>query len=186
MVGCGVTWAAGNLVLAGVIVGDRGGSEGVSGLMSLAEVSRYLGMSERTIYGWAQEGKIPAFKLGSAWRFRRSEVDEWLEARRSGGVSKRPITPDVDLEPTSWRVRELDEEERAALVKSCKNAIDDMLTDPGRTVLPVDGLIEDFGVDAVREAVESLRKEKRIIVSDVKDRDGQKVKIIERTDGGGW
>ena len=100
----------------------------MSGLMSLAEVSRYLGMSERTIYGWAQEGKIPAFKLGSAWRFRRSEVDEWLEGHRSGGGSKVPITPDVDLEPTRWRVREMDEEERAALVKSCKNAINDMLT----------------------------------------------------------
>ena len=167
-------------------MGDRGGSEGVSGLMSLAEVSRYLGMSERTIYGWAQEGKIPAFKLGSAWRFRRSEVDEWLEEHRSGGGSRGPITPDVDLEPTRRRVRELDEEERAALVKSCKNAINDMLTDPGRTVLPVDGLIEDFGVDAVREAVESLRKEKRIIVSDGKDRDGRKVKVIKRTDRGGW
>ena len=167
-------------------MGDRGGREGVSGLMSLAEVSRYLGMSERTIYGWAQEGKIPAFKLGSAWRFRRSEVDEWLEGRRSGGGSRGPITPDVDLEPTPWRVRELDEEERAALVRECRNVIEDMVLQPHRTVFLIDHLIEDFGVDAVREAVESLRKEKRIIVSDMKDRDGRKVKIIKRTDGGGW
>lgn len=167
-------------------MGDSGGSAGVSGLMSLAEVSRYLGMSERTIYGWAQEGKIPAFKLGSAWRFRRSEVDEWLEGRRSGGGSKVPITPDVDLEPTRWRVREMDEEEREALVRECRNAVEDMMLDPGRTVFPVDGLIEDFGVDAVREAVESLRKEKRIIVSYVKDRDGRKVKIIKRTDKSVW
>ena len=167
-------------------MGDSGGSAGVSGLMSLAEVSRYLGMSERTIYGWAQEGKIPAFKLGSAWRFRRSEVDEWLEGRRSGGGSKVPITPDVDMDPTPWRVREMDEEEREALVRECRNAVEDMMTDPGRTAFPVDGLIEDFGVDAVREAVESLRKEKRIIVSDVKDRDGRKVKIIKRTDKGVW
>ena len=167
-------------------MGDSGGSAGVSGLMSLAEVWRNLGMSERTIYGWAQEGKIPAFKLGSAWRFRRSEVDEWLEGHRSGGVSKRPITPDVDMEPTQWRVREMDEEEREALVRECRNAVEDMMLDPGRTVFPVDGLIEDFGVDAVREVVELLRKEKRIILSDVKDQDGRKVKVIKRTDKGVW
>ena len=167
-------------------MGDSGGSAGVSGLMSLAEVSRYLGMSERTIYGWAQEGKIPAFKLGSAWRFRRSEVDEWLEGHRSGGSSRGPITPDVDLEPTRRRVREMDEEERAALVKSCKNAINDMLTRGGRTVLLVAHLNEDFGEDAVREAVELLRKEKRIIESDMKDRDGRKVEVIKRTDKGVW
>ena len=72
------------------------------------------------------------------------------------------------------------------MVRECRNAIEDMMMDPGRTVFPVDGLIDNFGVDAVREAVETLRSEKRIIVSEVKDRDGQKVRIIKRTDKGVW
>ena len=38
----------------------------------------------------------------------------------------------------------------------------------------------------MREAVELLRKEKRIIESDMKDRDGRKVEIIKRTDKGVW
>ena len=154
----------------------------MSALMSLAEVSRYLGMSERTIYAWAHEGKIPAFKLGASWRFRRSEVDEWLEERRTGLEARGPITVDVDLEPTSWQVREMDDEERRALAHACERAIEDeMHLRPFRTVFTIDEFIDDFGMDAVREAVESLRDRKLIVVSDVKDRDGGKVKIIKRT-----
>lgn len=154
----------------------------MSALMSLAEVSRYLGMSERTIYVWAQEGKIPAFKLGSAWRFRRSDVDEWLEDRRSGAGARGPITEGVDMDPTSWQVREIDDEERKALASACESAIEETIRNPSRTVFTIDEFIDDFGMDAVREAVESLRNRKRIVLSDVKDRDGRKVKIIKRTD----
>ena len=53
-------------------------------LMSLQEVASYLGMAERTIYMWAQNGKVPAFKLGAAWRFRKSDIDAWLETQRTG------------------------------------------------------------------------------------------------------
>ena len=63
-------------------------------LMSLPEVATYLGMAERTIYVWAQQGKIPAFKLGTSWRFRRSEIDAWLETQRSGpdfSTGRRPL-----------------------------------------------------------------------------------------------
>ena len=51
--------------------------------MTLKEVADYLHLNERTIYKWAQEGTIPASKLGSAWRFRRSEIDTWVEQRKN-------------------------------------------------------------------------------------------------------
>lgn len=57
-------------------------------IMTLPETAAYLKIAERTVYLWAQTGRIPGFKLGSAWRFRRSELDEWLESRRVG-----PVTP---------------------------------------------------------------------------------------------
>lgn len=158
----------------------------MSGLMSLAEVSEYLGVSERTIYIWAREGKIPAFKLGAAWRFRQSDVDEWLENHRSGEGARGPMTDDVDMERTAWQVREMDDEEREALVKACESAIEDKISSAFQTVFTLDEFIDDFGIDAVREAVESLRNEKRIVLSDVKDRDGRKVKIIKRTNTYGW
>ena len=51
--------------------------------MTLKEVAEYLHLNERTVYKWAQEGTIPGSKLGSTWRFRRSEVDLWVEQRKN-------------------------------------------------------------------------------------------------------
>lgn len=51
--------------------------------MTLKEVAGYLRLNQRTIYKWAQEGIIPASKLGSTWRFRRSEIDNWVEKRKN-------------------------------------------------------------------------------------------------------
>ena len=51
--------------------------------MTLLQVAEYLSMSERTIYEWAQSGRLPGFKLGSSWRFKRSEIEDWLEAQRA-------------------------------------------------------------------------------------------------------
>ncbi len=51
-------------------------------ILTLKEIAEYLKMSERTIYGYAQQGKLPGIKVGSAWRFRRSDIDQWLEYQR--------------------------------------------------------------------------------------------------------
>jgi excisionase family DNA binding protein len=52
-------------------------------LITIKEVSEYLKVAEKTIYRMASEGKIPAFKVGGSWRFRRHEVQEWLENQRN-------------------------------------------------------------------------------------------------------
>ncbi len=46
--------------------------------MTLEEVAKYLKLKPQTIYTWAQDGKIPAAKLGKEWRFRRSVIDKWF------------------------------------------------------------------------------------------------------------
>ena len=53
-------------------------------LMTLEEVAAYLRLSKDTVYRMAQNGKIPAAKVGAQWRFQRQEVDEWLKANRTG------------------------------------------------------------------------------------------------------
>ena len=58
-------------------------------LLTLREVAEYLRLKERTIYKWAEEGAIPASKLGSAWRFRKSDVDEWVEEHKNVRREKR-------------------------------------------------------------------------------------------------
>ena len=47
-------------------------------ILTLEEVAVYLKAGKRTVYRLAQQGVIPAFKLGGTWRFRRSELDSWI------------------------------------------------------------------------------------------------------------
>lgn len=49
-------------------------------ILTLEEVATYLKASKRTVYRLAQQGDIPAFKLGGTWRFRRDELDHWIVA----------------------------------------------------------------------------------------------------------
>lgn len=42
------------------------------------EVARYLRVTERHIYKLLSNRKIPAFKVGGAWYFRKEEVDRWI------------------------------------------------------------------------------------------------------------
>jgi len=48
-------------------------------LMTLEEVANYLSLSKDTIYRMANSAKIPASKAGSQWRFRKEDVDQWLD-----------------------------------------------------------------------------------------------------------
>ena len=57
-------------------------------IMTLEEVAKYLKVKPQTIYTWAQEGKIPAAKLGKEWRFRRSVIDRWLNEHIDERFSK--------------------------------------------------------------------------------------------------
>ena len=49
-------------------------------MMNIEEVANYLKMSERAIYEWVKNNKIPAFKLGNTWRFKKNEIDGWMES----------------------------------------------------------------------------------------------------------
>ena len=59
----------------GVIVGDD--------ILTIEEVAKYLRVSERTVYDWAQKGEIPAGKIGTVWRFKKSEIEKWVNERLS-------------------------------------------------------------------------------------------------------
>lgn len=48
-------------------------------ILTLEDVADYLKVTPRTIYRLAREGKLPAFKLGGVWRFRRSELQSWID-----------------------------------------------------------------------------------------------------------
>jgi excisionase family DNA binding protein len=52
-------------------------------LMTLAEVAAYLRLSKDTVYRMASGGRLPASKVGSQWRFRKGDVDQWLDKNKN-------------------------------------------------------------------------------------------------------
>lgn len=50
-------------------------------ILTIDEVAAYLKVGKRTVYRLASSGKIPAFKLGGTWRFRRAELAQWIASR---------------------------------------------------------------------------------------------------------
>ena len=55
--------------------------------------SDYLGISPDTLYKYASEGFVPAFKLGNRWRFKRSRLDEWMDQQSTQGAQPRKPEP---------------------------------------------------------------------------------------------
>ena len=55
--------------------------------LSVEQISVHLSVSKETIYRWLDKQKIPASRIGKLWRFRASDVDEWV---LSGGASVAP------------------------------------------------------------------------------------------------
>ena len=61
-------------------------------VMDIRQAADYLGISGDTLYRYASEGFVPAFKLGNRWRFRKSLLDGWMDEK--SGV-KAPAQPEA-------------------------------------------------------------------------------------------
>ncbi len=48
-------------------------------ILTTKELAEYLKLTEVTIYKYANEGKIPGFKIGSRWRFDKDQIDNFLK-----------------------------------------------------------------------------------------------------------
>jgi excisionase family DNA binding protein len=57
-------------------------------VMNIRQASQYLGVSPDTLYKYVNEQKIPAFKLGNRWRFKKSKLDQWMEEKSSESDAK--------------------------------------------------------------------------------------------------
>jgi excisionase family DNA binding protein len=55
---------------------------------SLEEVAEHIGVHKDTIRNWVRKGIIPAHKIGKLWKFRLSEVDEWITSGESENLKK--------------------------------------------------------------------------------------------------
>ena len=53
-------------------------------ILTIEEVAEYLRVSERTVYDWANKGSLPCGKLGTTWRFKRCEIERWVDEKLAG------------------------------------------------------------------------------------------------------
>jgi excisionase family DNA binding protein len=56
---------------------------------SLEEIARHLGVSKETIYRWLEHRDMPAHRMGKLWKFKPSEVDQWVKEGGAGDNSNK-------------------------------------------------------------------------------------------------
>jgi excisionase family DNA binding protein len=55
--------------------------------LTTEDVLGYLKVTPRTIYRLIRTGELPAVRIGRQWRFRRADLDDWLDRQRATGSS---------------------------------------------------------------------------------------------------
>ena len=76
------------------MAGAAGSQVAVREVMDIRQAAEYLGISGDTLYRYASEGFVPAFKLGNRWRFRKSLLDGWMDEK--SGVKAPVVAEPVD------------------------------------------------------------------------------------------
>lgn len=61
---------------------------GLPEVMNIRQASQYLAISPDTLYKYLSDAKLPAFKLGNRWRFKKTTLDRWMEAQSEHGGGK--------------------------------------------------------------------------------------------------
>jgi excisionase family DNA binding protein len=57
-------------------------------VMNIRQASQYLGVSPDTLYKYVSEERIPAFKLGNRWKFKKTILDSWMEKKSIMGENR--------------------------------------------------------------------------------------------------
>lgn len=66
-------------------------------VMTVKEVADYLRVNQRTVYRLAAESRLPGFKVGTNWRFKRGDIDGWIAAQSSSAIlADEPGTQQAD------------------------------------------------------------------------------------------
>lgn len=51
--------------------------------IGLEEAANYMGITKDTVRNWIKKTDIPAHKIGKLWKFKRSELDDWIKSGKS-------------------------------------------------------------------------------------------------------
>jgi excisionase family DNA binding protein len=64
--------------------------------LSVDEIGEYLGVKRDTVYKWVNEKNMPAHKIGRLWKFKKEQVDKWVEGRGAAEASLQSNSEDGD------------------------------------------------------------------------------------------
>src|SRR5688500_10289564 len=133
------------------------------GFLTTEEVLEYLQVNLRTVYRLIKAGKIPAVRVGRQWRFRKRDIDAWLETQRPRNARAIPTTAAKATAPATGRPRILVVDDEATIRDLLSKTLAlaeyevDLAAD-GRTaldrlrIIPYDLLITDLkmpGIDGL-------------------------------------
>lgn len=57
-------------------------------ILTIKELSLYSNLANKTAYRLTSDSKIPSFKVGGAWRFRKHDIDQWIEKKKRESKDK--------------------------------------------------------------------------------------------------
>ena len=65
--------------------------EGEEGVFTVQELAQYLRVKPLTIYKHASGGKLPGFKVGSHWRFKKATIDQWIQSQEITNSNRKTL-----------------------------------------------------------------------------------------------
>jgi excisionase family DNA binding protein len=135
--------------------------------LTTEEVLEYLQVNLRTVYRLIKAGRIPAVRVGRQWRFRKRDIDAWLDSQRSAGGAPGAAAAAVQRRA---RILVVDDEAsiRDLLAKTLALAEYEVDTAPDATTaldrvraVPYDLLIADLRMPGM-DGLSLIRQTKRI------------------------
>lgn len=57
--------------------------------ITIKELAKYLKVKQSTIYNWINKGRIPVSKVVGQWRFKRSEIDQWIKDSKKNRIPEK-------------------------------------------------------------------------------------------------
>ena len=126
-------------------------SDSIGKLMTPEEIASLLSISPRTVYDYAQKGKIPAIKLLGQWRFKESDIVSWIDNMQNQTFSSSP---------DQIRAENFDKVNKI-LLQRLDEAPD---TEDGKIVALESISLSDESIprEIIYEVIESMKKNKKI------------------------
>lgn len=81
--------------------------------MTVRQVADYLNVAPKVVYRLVQQGDLPGFKVAGTWRFKRSDIDGWIEDQKRRVMPADPARAEVRRRITHARLRRMNNQRRS-------------------------------------------------------------------------